>query len=92
MPYVGEIVNYVLGNDSAMPGEIRPAIIVRVWSEVTVNLQVFTDGTNDYPAYFVSGGQIIGVHWKTSIPYSDDYQPGTWHYFILAVEMVSEGG
>ena len=74
MPRVGEIVNFVLGADANRMREIRPAIIVRVWSEVCVNLQVFTDGRNDYPEYYED------AHWKTSIVYNADHLPETWHY------------
>ena len=49
---VGHIVHYVL--ESRKKGEIRPAIVVRDWSNADlpgsdgmVNLQVFTDGFND---------------------------------------------
>lgn len=46
----GRIVHYVLP-DGNHEGEHRPAIIVKVWNKTTgyVNLQVFVDGTNDYP-------------------------------------------
>lgn len=50
--YVGRIVNYVLP-DGRSAGQVRPAIVVRVWNDVSsdliaqgyCNLQVFTDGT-----------------------------------------------
>lgn len=72
MPRVGDIVNYVLptGPNS---GEIRPAIVVRVWNEHSVNLQVFIDSSNDGYAYSRS------VVWVTNVPYSEDVVPGTWH-------------
>lgn len=79
MVKVGDIVNYVLDDQANQPGEIRPAIVVRVWDEELVNLQVFIDGENDYPAYFHSGGQQLNAHWKTSILYDADYRHGTWH-------------
>jgi hypothetical protein len=55
LPTVGRIVHYFphanefTGNDSSPV----PAVIVRVWSDVCVNLKVFTDGPLDI--------------WKTSI-------------------------
>lgn len=50
---------------------VVPAIIVRTWENTTyendeVNLKVFTDGETDV--------------WRTSIPYSEGKEPGTWHW------------
>ena len=52
VPSIGRIVHYnVSDGDSAdlkhNYSETLPAIIVRVWSDRTVNLKVFTDGPND---------------------------------------------
>jgi len=55
--FVGAIVGYVL-NRGPHAGEVRPAIVVKVWSEETVNLQVFPDGSND---------AIADVTWETSV-------------------------
>lgn len=44
---IGRIVHYVL-EDGDNAGEERPAIVVRVWNDDCVQLQVFTDGSNDY--------------------------------------------
>ena len=69
----GRIVHYVMPN-----GEHRPAVVVRVWNpEGTVNLSVFIDGINDEPSQI---GGIITTVWKTSIVYSDDKKPNTWHW------------
>ena len=78
----GCIVHYVLP-DGRSKGEVRPAIVVRVWRDVSpdliaqgyCNLQVFTDGTNDYPGH--SPGITI---WATSKVYSENKEPGTWHW------------
>lgn len=69
MPLVGDRVYYKLGDDSNRPGEVRPAVIVRVWSEYTVNLLVFLDGEND-KFIGVDGWTTIAGHilWKTSVP------------------------
>jgi hypothetical protein len=74
----GRIVHYVLP-DGPHAGEHRPAIVVRVWSEVGVNLQVFMDGANDR----VSGP---GVVWATSVLYADpaEHKPRTWHWIERA--------
>jgi len=77
----GSIVNYVLP-DGRSQGEIRPAIVVRVWRNVSPelieqgysNLVVFIDGTNDYPD---ADGHTI---WATSKVYSEGIEPGTWHW------------
>jgi hypothetical protein len=66
----GRMVHYVMPD-----GVHRPAVIVRVWNRETgySNLQVFTDGTND-------PGGANGIMWKTSVNYSKDPVPGTWHW------------
>jgi len=79
----GCIVHFVMPN-----GEHRPAIVVRVWdpSAGTVNLQVFTDGLNDFRE--VSGGESdsftraveSGVLWRTSIVYREIPEPNSWHW------------
>jgi hypothetical protein len=78
-PYsAGRIVMYVLsplhqlyniGNNTSP----LPAIIVNAWEgneiyqgEGKVNLKVFTDGPTD--------------EWATSVPYSEEKTPGTWHW------------
>ncbi|MBN3993884.1 MAG: hypothetical protein HWQ36_26220 [Nostoc sp. NMS2] len=76
----GRIVHYVLP-DGRSAGQVRPAIVVRVWRDVSPdliaqgysNLQVFTDGDNDYPG----AGMTI---WATSKVYSENHEPGTWHW------------
>jgi hypothetical protein len=72
-PSIGDIVLYVLPD-----GQIRPAIIVRLWSAACVNLQVFLDGNNDYLSMGTGGN--TGTRWKTSVYYSEGKEPGTWHY------------
>lgn len=74
-PKVGDIVNYVMP-DGRYPGSIRPAIIVAVWDITelgTSNLQVFTDGDNDYPG-------TDGLLWATSIYRNANKESGTWHF------------
>lgn len=80
---VGRIVNYVLpAHMSARnAGEIRPAIVVKVWNEGAeveeggnaVQLQVFIDGGND-----ATGGE--NARWATSVCYSEEKNSGTWHW------------
>jgi len=67
----GRIVHYVLPS-----GGHRPAIVVRVCdtARTVCNLQVFTDGSNDGPIY------ESGMVWETSIPYSHEKTPCTWHW------------
>lgn len=74
---IGRIVHYVL-EDKYGEKQHRPAIIVRIWNEGTeqemVQLQVFTDGTND-------GEQFAsGLFWATSIHHSDEHEVGTYHW------------
>jgi len=80
VPTVGRIVNYILPDGPAI-GQIRPAIIVRVWTDAVgkatvqslVQLQVFMDGSgaatwNDCAP---------NVIWKTSV--HQGLTAGTWH-------------
>jgi hypothetical protein len=85
----GRIVHFVM-ND----GEHRPAIIVRVWKvsgacEGYVNLQVFTDGTNDRQPRTADAPNAsddlndaieTGILWRTSICCSESKEPNTWHW------------
>ena len=66
----GRIVNYVLKG-----GKIRAAIVVNAWYRTgIVNVMVFLDGTND--------GAAVGSPpmWRTSVHYSEDHEPETWHW------------
>jgi hypothetical protein len=60
-PTVGRIVCYTL-EDGPNAGKVRPAVIVKVWSDTCVNLRVFLDGTNDSP-----DGWSLFNEWKTSV-------------------------
>ena len=82
VPSIGWVVHYVLP-DGRYPGEHRPAFVVKVWSETVVNLQVFVDGTNDYPDYDgavwatsvpfdPSGTQLRSFHWPEYVPAKDE--------------------
>lgn len=76
---IGNIVHYVL-QSGINKGEHRPAIIVRVWtlhSPDMVNLQVFTDSSNDFGAH-QNGGN--GILWATSVHFSDTHEEHTWHW------------
>lgn len=74
VPSIGRVVHYVLP-DGRYHGEHRPAFIVKMWSATQVNLQVFVDGTNDYPDY-------SGSVWATSVPFDGSDTPAnrTWHW------------
>lgn len=82
-PTVGRIVLYVLPEGMRGAGEIRPAIIVRVFPEcdgiTLINLQVFQDGGNDDIARDYDSP--VDVTWRTSVHHDQDgKQPGTWHW------------
>lgn len=85
----GRIVHYVL-SDGPHAGEHRPAIIVRVWRVRDAdgnehppdngysNLVVFMDGSND-------GDRFAGcLSWQTSVVFSQEPQPRTWHWIEKA--------
>lgn len=72
-PTVGRIVEFIL-KDRYGQLQVRPAIIVRVWSDECVQLQVFTDGTNDGPEY------ASGIYWATSVLRSEEKREHTWDW------------
>jgi hypothetical protein len=73
--FMGQLVLYTL-NDGKTE---RPAIVVRVVTDNTVvNLQVFTDGTND--AGILDQSQSENVLWQTSVPYSETQEARTWRF------------
>ena len=71
-PQIGDLVLYVLP-DGKSAGQSRPAFVVQAWSGGYYNLQVFVDGTNDYPDY-------TGAVWATSVRFSPIAEPRTFHY------------
>lgn len=83
VPTVGRIMLYTYaehdGVKAHVVGETRPCIVVRSFGGPSVNVQVFTDGSND----FEDGRRL---HWATSVstvpakPSPEPQQPGaiTW--------------
>jgi len=72
---VGRIVHFVLESpDHSGVHHHRPAIVVRAWNDDMVQLQVFTDASNDG----AQGGG--GVVWQTSVHYSETHEPRSWHW------------
>lgn len=76
-PTVGRIVHFHLSD-----GEVRPAIIVRVWSDTCVQLQVFTDGYNDNDVLRsmqrIGSGDAPNVLWATSSEHGTDAHQWSW--------------
>jgi hypothetical protein len=73
-PAVGRIVEYRIDEH-----EVRPAMIVRVFTPECVNLQVFVDGVNDLgpcPKFNGEEGRR-GLAWRTSVKRGDG--PGEWN-------------
>jgi hypothetical protein len=70
---IGSDVLFVL-EDKYGEDQIRPGKVVRVWNDEMVQLQVFTDGTNDGAQY------ASGIYWATSVQYSETHEPRTWHW------------
>lgn len=74
---VGRIVHFV--NEH---GSHRPAIAVQVWDKQTgcSNLQVFVDGSNDAKENLTREQLDRGLVWATSVLYSEEPKPRTWHW------------
>lgn len=82
---VGRIVHYVMPQGHHRAGEIRPAIIVRVWQQLDhpsvpgmANLQIFLDGANDAAGDCTADWP--STMWKGSVLHSEAPNPGTWHW------------
>jgi hypothetical protein len=76
----GRIVHYVLPENDGVRNSGRhvPAMIVKVWHESgTSNLLLFTD-INDLTE------QASPTVWRTSIVYSENKEPNTWHWIEQA--------
>lgn len=78
-PTIGRIVHFVQKKPAGYgEGFVHlPAMIVGVWGDTCVNLQVFTDGSNseggDYSA--------VSTKWVTSATQDETAsQPRTWHW------------
>ena len=81
-PTIGRIVHFV--QKTHVYGADRlvtlPAIIVAVWGDTCVNLQVFTDGSNSEPDIAPNANQP-SVKWVTSVTYDESgAAPYTWHW------------
>lgn len=78
---IGRIVHVRIGGEDAEP-VLRPALVVRVWGDTCVNLQVFLDGTNDQHVGPL-GGEVarvpaLGIAWCTSVTQGDKL--GEWRW------------
>ena len=78
-PTVGRIVHFVTEE-----GTHKAAIVVATWGNESCNLQVFTDGNNERGNYIVNDlnrkNEVPSVVWVTSISYSEEPKPRTWHW------------
>jgi hypothetical protein len=79
-PTVGRIVYYNL-KDKQGNVQVRPAIVVRVWNDTMLNLQVFTDGSNDTEY----GNNIV---WKTSVMQGEGV--GQWDWMPYQKEQAAK--
>lgn len=78
-PSIGRIVHYVQNRPAGYgEGVIHlPAIIVSVWSDQCVNLQVFTDCSNSESG---QNSNQPSAKWVTSVTYSESPVNHTWHW------------
>jgi hypothetical protein len=77
-PTIGRIVHFVQKKPAGYGDALvhLPAIIVAVWGDTCVNLQVFTDGTNS------DADETNRVKWVTSanLDEAETPQSRTWHW------------
>lgn len=83
-PSIGRIVHFVQEKPASYQPNVPnvpkvlvhlPAIIVAVWGDTCVNLQVFTDGTNS------DESNVLPIKWVTSSGFDESAtQPRSWHW------------
>jgi hypothetical protein len=79
-PTIGRIVHFVQKRPAPYGDGtlVLPAIVVAVWGDTCVNLQVFTDSGNS------EGGDNgnLAMKWITSVSLDEsaDPAPRTWHW------------
>jgi hypothetical protein len=78
-PTIGRIVLVTIGTDNGV-ATVRPAVVVRVWDDITLNLQLLLDGSNDdrhvVGRFCQEGGN---THlWLTSVTQGDGI--GQWNW------------
>ncbi len=74
-PMVGDVVHYILDSGPGA-GEHRPAMVVRLWPDGKVNLQVFPDSNGtEY------NDRLPCPYWVTSRKQDEGAtKSGTWHF------------
>lgn len=85
-PLIGKTVLYVLPEDprldSRSVGQVRPAIVLRAWSDTCVQLHVLLDGTNDlcdgHKDARYAAAYITEAAWACSRDLDLAGKPGTW--------------
>jgi hypothetical protein len=77
-PTVGRIVEYTTADRNGKK-VVRPAMVVAVWSETCINLQVFTDGYND-------NDYGVNTVWKTSVMSDENKNHNTWDWMTYQKE------
>ena len=85
----GRMVHYVLAEHDPVKegkaGEHRPALVIVDHSgEGTANLGVVLDGTNDVDVNIPAFREFFPLYWATSRRYSEEKEPGTWHWIERA--------
>lgn len=72
---VSHIVHFVL-HEGPNKGQCRPGIVVRVWTQESCNLQVFTDTDPTQR----DNDQIGPALWMTSVLHNPSKTAQTWHH------------
>lgn len=83
-PSVGRIVHYVIGVPIASnpfkptTPSVRPAIVVKLNDEGTVNLSIFTDASD--AVQFNDPALFMPVICRSYVPHDPEKRSGTWHW------------
>ncbi len=73
---IGRVVHFVLPEGPNV-GQCRPGFVVRVWSQESCNLQVFTDTGPTQR----ENDQMGPILWETSVLHNQNRTAGTWHHW-----------
>lgn len=88
IPSIGRIVHFRIGGTDEDP-VLRPALIVRVWSGDTVNVQVFLDGSNDRGLLADEVERSGSVVWCESVTRGDGIGQYRWPHVVAPPSQIS---
>ena len=75
-PKIGQFVNYVI-----LSGEIRPLMVLAVYSNGLIDGVQFRNGSNDDRKDNAGGADRGKTNcWRPSVKFDEAKRPGSWHF------------